>query len=246
MYGPLLDRRNLLLVDQRGTGRSEPIDCPALQDLERSTTPTAAAACGGSSGDRADLYTTRCSADDLAAVDRGARLGPVDLYGDSYGTFFAQVFAGRHPSCCAASCSTAPTRRTARAAWYPTQGPAMRDAFDVVCQRSPACRDGRRPFHARPLQPGARAGAAHTRGAARAYDADGVAGCRSTSTALALVQSRSTRRTAPAFYRELTAALRSGAAPATARRCCGWSRRPPAAAPTRGAASTTARASTPP
>ena len=29
MYGPLLDRRNLLLVDQRGTGRSEPIDCPA-------------------------------------------------------------------------------------------------------------------------------------------------------------------------------------------------------------------------
>ena len=33
MYGPLLDRRNLLLVDQRGTGRSEPIDCPDLQNL---------------------------------------------------------------------------------------------------------------------------------------------------------------------------------------------------------------------
>ncbi len=33
MYGPLLHRHNLLLVDQRGTGRSEAIDCPALQDL---------------------------------------------------------------------------------------------------------------------------------------------------------------------------------------------------------------------
>ncbi len=33
MYGPLLDRHNLLLVDQRGTGRSAALDCPALQNL---------------------------------------------------------------------------------------------------------------------------------------------------------------------------------------------------------------------
>ena len=33
MYGPLLDRRNLLLVDQRGTGLSQPLRCPDLQNL---------------------------------------------------------------------------------------------------------------------------------------------------------------------------------------------------------------------
>ena len=33
MYGPLLDRRNLLLVDQRGTGLSQPLRCPDLQGL---------------------------------------------------------------------------------------------------------------------------------------------------------------------------------------------------------------------
>ena len=32
MYGRMLDRRNMLLVDQRGTGRSQPIDCPGLQN----------------------------------------------------------------------------------------------------------------------------------------------------------------------------------------------------------------------
>ena len=57
MYGPLLDRRNLLLFDQRGTGRSEPIDCPSLQDPTpqdlKGDYATAAAACGASLGARA-------------------------------------------------------------------------------------------------------------------------------------------------------------------------------------------------
>ena len=96
MYGPLLDRRNLLLVDQRGTGLSQPIHCPSLQDL-RMAYRIAAGKCGRKLGDRADDYSSALSADDLAAVIRKLRLGKVDVYGDSYGTFFMQVFAGRHP-----------------------------------------------------------------------------------------------------------------------------------------------------
>src|SRR4051794_4202331 len=96
MYGPLLDGRNLLLVDQRGTGRSEPIDCRLLQSSSVRYAD-AAAACGAQLGARSDDYATALSADDLAAVVTALGVGPVDLYGDSYGTFFAQVFAGRHP-----------------------------------------------------------------------------------------------------------------------------------------------------
>ena len=131
MYGQLLDRRNMLLVDQRGTGRSQPISCPGLQN------PTgpfnygdAAGRCAQTLGDRAGLYGTALSADDLAAVIEALQLGPVDLYGDSYGTFFAAIFAGRHPAtCCAASCSTAPTRP-------PVRRPGTRPKVQRCCARS--------------------------------------------------------------------------------------------------------------
>ena len=82
MYGPLLERRNLLLVDQRGTGRSEPIDCPDLQDLHGSYAP-AAGKCGRSLGIRSDNYSSAESADDLAAVLRALDIRRIDLYGDS-------------------------------------------------------------------------------------------------------------------------------------------------------------------
>src|SRR5690348_1143056 len=82
MYGPLLRRHNLLLVDQRGTGRSEALDCPDLQNLTIAY-PVAAGRCGRSLGDRSDDYTSARSADDLSAVIRRLDLGPVDLYGDS-------------------------------------------------------------------------------------------------------------------------------------------------------------------
>ena len=79
MYGPLLRRRNLLLVDQRGTGLSEPVGCPALQNLTIAYN-VAAGRCGRALGPRADDYTTARSADDLAAVVHRLRLGPVDLF----------------------------------------------------------------------------------------------------------------------------------------------------------------------
>ena len=132
MYGPLLDRRNLLLVDQRGTGLSEPINCPLLQDSDLPYAD-AAAVCGAQLGDRADDYTTALSADDLAAVIRALRLAPVDVYGDSYGTFFAQVFTGRHPQLVRSVVLDSAYPSYGESGWYPTQGPAMRRAFQVVC-----------------------------------------------------------------------------------------------------------------
>jgi pimeloyl-ACP methyl ester carboxylesterase len=139
MYGPLLDRRNLLLVDQRGTGRSAAIDCPDLQDLTISYS-VAARRCGRSLGARSDDYTSARSADDLAAVIRRLDLGRVDLYGDSYGTFFAQVFAGRHGDQLRSIVLDSAYPTYGETGWYPTQTPAMQSSFDKVCRRSPSCR----------------------------------------------------------------------------------------------------------
>ena len=113
MYGPLLDRRNLLLVDQRGTGRSARDRLPDAAGPARPY-DSAAQVCAAQLGDHSDLYGSTLSADDQSAVIRALQLGKVDLYGDSYGTFFTQVFAGRHPGQVRASSSTALTRQPAR------------------------------------------------------------------------------------------------------------------------------------
>ena len=63
-------------------------------------------------------------------------LGRVDMYGDSYGTFFAQVFAGRHPRLLRSLVLDGAYPTHGETAWYPTQGPAMRSSFAKACRRS--------------------------------------------------------------------------------------------------------------
>lgn len=100
LYRPLLRRRSLLLVDLRGTGSSGAIDCRPLQTMSparRGAWVAAVGACGRSLGASSSLFTTAQAADDLAVVLDELSIATIDLYGDSYGTFFSQSFATRHP-----------------------------------------------------------------------------------------------------------------------------------------------------
>lgn len=141
MYGDLLLDRDMLLVDQRGTGRTAAISCPELDD---GTAPyvRAVGRCARSLADRAWLYGTASSADDLAAVLDALAIDRVDMYGDSYGTFFAQVFAGRHPQRLRTLVLDGAYPTYGESAWYPTQGPAVRASLAAVCARSVMCADG--------------------------------------------------------------------------------------------------------
>ena len=95
----------------------------------------------------------------------------VDVYGDSYGTFFTQVFAGRHPELVRTVVLDGAYPTYGESGWYPTQGPAVRRAFDLVCDRSPrAGRPGR--ASCRPCG-GCWARCASGRGAGDSHDADG-------------------------------------------------------------------------
>ena len=140
LFRPLLERRNLLMVDQRGTGRSSPIDCPELQDLVGSYAD-AAEVCGARLGDHAHLFGTELAADDLATVVDALGLGPIDLYGDSYGTFFAQVVLGRHPELLRSVILDAAYPTYGEDAWFETQAPALRRSLEVVCSRVGWCAD---------------------------------------------------------------------------------------------------------
>ena len=97
-----MNRRDLVLVDPRGTGRSDPIACRSLTDVALGFTPpaqmsAAIGACGRELGPRAGAYGNAAVADDLDAVRAALGIERLDLFGASYGTYLMTVYAGRHP-----------------------------------------------------------------------------------------------------------------------------------------------------
>jgi pimeloyl-ACP methyl ester carboxylesterase len=141
LYKPLMDQRDVLLVDNRGTGRSNAVNCATLQTATKPTENNIGA-CGRSLGAAAPLYSTAYAADDLAAVLDSLAISKIDLYGDSYGTYFSQVFSYRHPDRLRSIVldSAYPVPMVGgETPWYPFFAPTMRDEFDKVCARSITC-----------------------------------------------------------------------------------------------------------
>lgn len=99
---PLRARRDIVLVDTRGTGASNPLLCRLWGDgtrLDHIFPLDAVTACRDELQKKADLtlYTTAAAMDDVDEVRRHLGYGKVNLYGASYGTYAAQVFLARHP-----------------------------------------------------------------------------------------------------------------------------------------------------
>ena len=139
LFAPLRVRFDVVIVDNRGTGRSGAVDCRALQQAP-ALTAAAIGACGRSLGPAAPLYSTALAADDLAAVLDALAIGRINLYGDSYGTYFAQVFALRHPDRLRSLVlDGAYPLEGPDYPWYPHYAPAMRDKFNLACARAPDC-----------------------------------------------------------------------------------------------------------
>ena len=137
LLGPLTLRHDLIVMDQRGTGGSDAIDCHALQDGLGSYVQ-AVGACARRLGQAAGAYGSAAVGDDLADVLRALHVPRVDVYGDSYGTYAAQVFTVHHPSMVRALVLDGaydqgfdPFEREASA--------ALRHAWRAACARSHAC-----------------------------------------------------------------------------------------------------------
>lgn len=95
-------QRDIVLVDQRGTGQSNPLECdprdeddlttffelePDQQEIER---------CVAGFDAELDLYTTDIAMDDLNDVRSALGYGQINLWGGSYGTRAALVYLRRH------------------------------------------------------------------------------------------------------------------------------------------------------
>lgn len=105
LFAKIRERRDLLFVDQRGTGRSHPLNCELfnpkdpqsyfgyffpLEDVRK---------CREQLEQTSDLtlYTTPIAMDDLDEVREALGYEQLNLFGGSYGTRAALVYLKRHP-----------------------------------------------------------------------------------------------------------------------------------------------------
>ena len=104
---PLLAHRNVLLLDQRGTGHSNPLSCKGPEQaatdekvgFDAEALKAETARCLQQVTPRADprYYTTTVAVQDLEDVRRALGSPTFDLVGVSYGTRVAQQYAMHHP-----------------------------------------------------------------------------------------------------------------------------------------------------
>jgi len=103
-FRDVLKHRNVILVDQRGTGKSNPLECDMGKDMPFDAGAEAVRAgterCRDALSKSADLrfYTTTDAVRDLDEVRKALGVEKVNLLGISYGTRVAQQYAMRHPA----------------------------------------------------------------------------------------------------------------------------------------------------
>jgi pimeloyl-ACP methyl ester carboxylesterase len=103
LYAAVHAERDIVLVDQRGTGGSHPLALPAAPDVEGLLQADADAtmadwARGALGALDADIrfYTSAVAADDLDEVRAALGYDRIDLYGTSYGATLAQYYLRQH------------------------------------------------------------------------------------------------------------------------------------------------------
>lgn len=111
VFADVIKKRNIVLVDQRGTGKSNPLICKdeagksavaeteAIVQLDLNQAKSFAKKCADEIGKRADtrFYSTEYAITDLDLVRAKIGAAKINLYGISYGTRVAQQYAKRYP-----------------------------------------------------------------------------------------------------------------------------------------------------
>ncbi len=104
VYKTLLPNRDVVLVDQRGTGDSNPLRCEVdpdeyevLSDMSSDAWKDWTSACHKSLNADTRMYTTTIAIEDLEAVRKALDIEQWNLYGGSYGTRKALTYMKMYP-----------------------------------------------------------------------------------------------------------------------------------------------------
>jgi pimeloyl-ACP methyl ester carboxylesterase len=98
LLGPILDTRDLIVFDQRGTGYSHPLSCHGFeQPGPYRTSEQLISSCAKQIGPERAFYTTFDSVADIEAIRQALGYEKLVLYGTSYGTKVAEEYAQEYP-----------------------------------------------------------------------------------------------------------------------------------------------------
>jgi len=153
---PLHKRRDIVLIDQRGTGGSNALGCQPAHDADAPTAPpppgreiAASAAmvqqCLAAVRTHAapEHYTTSDAIRDLEAVRQALGAPPLDLLGVSYGTRVAQQYAARYPGSVRSVVLDSPVPNTlALGSEHARNLEQVLKALFARCSADAACRHG--------------------------------------------------------------------------------------------------------
>ncbi len=141
--------RDIVLVDQRGTGRSSPLDCAAFKpdqsadatlEIDQVPKATACAKELTAAGVDAAQYTTAAWVADLDAVRNALGYAKINLWGGSYGTRAALEYLRAYPARVRSAVLdgvAAPSMKVAIDVW-PTRDQAL-TAVLAACAQNAAC-----------------------------------------------------------------------------------------------------------
>ncbi len=102
-FGGIRRERDLVLIDQRGTGASNRLDCPmpeealATGEISPAEMREIARDCLADISGDPQFYTTSIAVGDLDAVRAALGYPQINVFGGSYGTRVAQHYARRYP-----------------------------------------------------------------------------------------------------------------------------------------------------
>ena len=98
LLGTLNLHRDLVFIDQRGTGQSNPLTCPAFPGpADKAALRAAVRSCLAHLHGDLRFYTTAMFTDDVSQLLGDLHYARADFVGISYGTTAEQVFLLRHP-----------------------------------------------------------------------------------------------------------------------------------------------------
>src|SRR5207244_13286076 len=89
--------RHLRVLDQRGTGESNPLACPALERFFAGSVEQELERCALQIGPARGAFTTAETVEDIESLRHLAGYTQLVLYGTSYGTKVALEYAARYP-----------------------------------------------------------------------------------------------------------------------------------------------------
>ena len=142
LFSDLNERRDIVLVDQRGTGGSNRLVCPVPRrrlDSEAAVTEYVRACMAALRADPRQ-YTTATAMDDLAEVLDALGYDEVNVYGTSYGATAAQYLLAQHPELVRTAILDGATLLDAPIfeRWAPNSERALRAVLDR-CAQSRRC-----------------------------------------------------------------------------------------------------------